>query len=55
MVTEKELLALKLELSVKAKNGLDFIAAAGAVWTLLAFLDPALPASAKGVLDVLPR
>jgi len=38
MVVEKDLLALKLELSVKAKNGLDFIAAAGLVWALLAFV-----------------
>jgi len=51
MVTEKELLALKLELSVKAKNGLDFIAAAGAVWALLAFVwTLPYPPQQKGLL-----
>jgi hypothetical protein len=38
MVGEKDLLALKLELSVKAKNGLDFITSAGLVWAILAFV-----------------
>ncbi|UOG76354.1 hypothetical protein MTX78_07075 [Hymenobacter tibetensis] len=38
MLLEKEFTALQLELSVKAKNGLDFIAAASIVWTAIAFI-----------------
>lgn len=36
MLSEKEFIALKLELSVRAKNGLDFIIAAGIIWTMIA-------------------
>ena len=38
MSLEKEFAALRLELSVKAKNGLDFIVAASAVWLAIAFV-----------------
>lgn len=38
MLLEKQFTALKLELSVKAKNGLDFIAAASIVWAAIAFI-----------------
>lgn len=38
MPLEKEFAALRLELSVKAKNGLDFIAAATVVWALIAIV-----------------
>ncbi|UOQ76475.1 hypothetical protein MUN84_18315 [Hymenobacter sp. 5516J-16] len=38
MLLEQEFAALKLELSVKAKNGLDFIVAASLVWAAIAFL-----------------
>lgn len=36
MLRQQEFAALKLELSVKAKNGLDFIMAASAVWAAIA-------------------
>lgn len=36
MPLEKEFALLRLELSVKAKNGLDFIAAASVVWAAIA-------------------
>lgn len=36
MSFEQEFAALRLELSVKAKNGLDFIVAASAVWAAIA-------------------
>jgi len=36
MVSEQDFAALKLELSVKAKNGLDFIAAASLLWAVIA-------------------
>ena len=38
MLLEQEFTALKLELSVKAKNGLDFIVAASIVWAAIAFI-----------------
>ncbi len=38
MVRKQELDALRLELSVKAKNGLDFIVAATLVWAAIAFV-----------------
>lgn len=38
MPLEKEFAALRLELSVKAKNGLDFIAAASLVWAAIALV-----------------
>ncbi|GAB3226607.1 hypothetical protein GCM10027346_09040 [Hymenobacter seoulensis] len=38
MLLEQEFAALKLELSVKAKNGLDFIVAASLVWAAIAIL-----------------
>ncbi|GGF00075.1 DUF7010 family protein [Hymenobacter cavernae] len=38
MLLEEEFTALKLELSVKAKNGLDFIVAASMVWAVIAFV-----------------
>lgn len=38
MVLPQEFAALRLELSVKAKNGLDFIAAASLVWLAITFI-----------------
>lgn len=38
MLLEKQFAALQLELSVKAKNGLDFIVAASLVWAAIAFV-----------------
>ena len=38
MVTTQQFLELKLELSVRAKNGLDFIVAATIVWVVIAFV-----------------
>ena len=38
MVSEQEFAALKLELSVKAKNGIDFIVAASIIWAVIAFV-----------------
>ena len=38
MLTEQDLTALRLELSVKAKNGLDFILAATLVWAAIAIV-----------------
>lgn len=38
MVSTQELTALKLELSVKAKNGIDFIVAASLIWAVIAFV-----------------
>lgn len=38
MLLEKDFANLKLELSVKAKNGLDFIAAATLLWSAIAFV-----------------
>lgn len=38
MVTAQQFQALKLELSVRAKNGLDFIVAATIVWAAIAFV-----------------
>ena len=46
MPPEKEFALLRLELSVKAKNGLDFIVAASVVWAGLAVVW-ALPGSAS--------
>jgi hypothetical protein len=47
MLLQEEFTALRLELSVKAKNGLDFLAAASIVWVAIAFVwsRPASPAS----------
>ncbi|HEX8425477.1 DUF7010 family protein [Hymenobacter sp.] len=45
MSFEKEFAARRLELSVKAKNGLDFIVAASIVWAVIAFVWT-LPSSA---------
>ncbi|OUJ75891.1 DUF7010 family protein [Hymenobacter crusticola] len=38
MVSEQEFAELKLELSVKAKNGIDFIMAASIIWAVIAFV-----------------
>ncbi|MBO0359974.1 hypothetical protein J0X19_18585 [Hymenobacter sp. BT186] len=38
MLLEKQFAKLQLELSVKAKNGLDFILAASIVWAAIAFV-----------------
>lgn len=38
MSTKQDFAALRLELSVKAKNGLDFILAASLVWAAIAFV-----------------
>jgi hypothetical protein len=38
MLLEKQFALLRLELSVKAKNGLDFIVAASVVWAAIAFI-----------------
>ncbi|WP_324674824.1 DUF7010 family protein [Hymenobacter sp. GOD-10R] len=38
MVSEQEFAALKLELSVKAKNGIDFIVAASIIWAVITFV-----------------
>lgn len=38
MLLEKEFAALRLDLSVKAKNGLDFIVAATLIWAAIAFV-----------------
>ncbi|RPD45196.1 hypothetical protein DNI29_17540 [Hymenobacter sediminis] len=38
MISEQEFAELKTELSVKAKNGLDFIAAATVVWAAIAIV-----------------
>jgi hypothetical protein len=38
MLVHEECMALRLELSVKAKNGLDFLLAASVVWTAIAFI-----------------
>lgn len=38
MVTQKELDTLRLELSVKAKNGINFVLAAALVWSLIALV-----------------
>ncbi|MBT9393831.1 hypothetical protein KLP40_11720 [Hymenobacter sp. NST-14] len=38
MLTASEFLGLRLELSVRAKNGLDFIVAATLVWAAIAFV-----------------
>lgn len=38
ITTQKELDTLRLELSVKAKNGINFILAAALVWTLIALV-----------------
>jgi len=38
MLLAKEFTALHLEVSVKAKNGLDFIVAASIVWTAITFI-----------------
>jgi hypothetical protein len=38
MLLEKQFAKLQLELSVKAKNGLDFIVAASIVWAAIAFV-----------------
>ncbi|MBC6607409.1 hypothetical protein H8B13_11320 [Hymenobacter sp. BT188] len=35
MVLEKDFIALRLELSVKAKNGIDFIVAASILWSVI--------------------
>nr|WP_214607019.1 hypothetical protein [Hymenobacter arizonensis] len=45
-ITENDLTALKLELSVKAKNGIDFIVAASIIWSVIAvvWLQPNHPA-----------
>lgn len=45
MALENEFVALRLELSVKAKNGLDFIMAAAVVWAAIALVW-ALPGTA---------
>ena len=37
-MTKQDLNQLRLELSVKAKNGLDFIISAAIVWTLISFI-----------------
>ncbi|TGD82617.1 DUF7010 family protein [Hymenobacter wooponensis] len=38
MPLQEEFMALRLELSVKAKNGIDFLAAASVVWAAIAFV-----------------
>ena len=38
MVSQSDLDALRLELSVKAKNGLDFLGAASLIWTIIAVI-----------------
>jgi hypothetical protein len=38
MITQSNFDQLRIELSVKAKNGLDFIAAASIVWLIIGYL-----------------
>lgn len=37
-MNKEDLIKTKLELSIKAKNGIDFILAAGTVWLIIAFV-----------------
>jgi len=43
MITKENFDALRMELSIKSKNGIDFIVSASRVWLAIAYIWPAAP------------